>query len=383
MVERIFVESKAIFMSIMAAWIPTGVLTYISSCINAASVVVLAIVITMILTWMERKALARFQDRYGPNRVGPVGLLQPVADVIKLMLKEDLVPASADRLVHALAPAVVVSAALGLFLMIPFGKDMVAADFNAGLLFFLAFSGLQVPGVIMGGWGSRNKFSVLGGMRTAAQLLSYEVPVMICIVAVVMMAGSLSMTEIVEAQSGLWYAATPWGACGFLIFILGGTAESKRAPFDLPEAESEIVAGYHTEYSGMKFALFFLAEYIGAFAMGALGATLFLGGWKGPAIMPSWIWFLAKSFGVFFVLIWFRATLPRFRVDQLLAFAWVFLFPMSLLVLLCAAVWYYLSLVVSIPLSLAILLTGYWGFSGLLFAEYRRMNRPVEVRGAG
>ncbi len=288
----------------------------------------------MVQTWLERKVIARMQDRYGPNRVGPLGMLQPVADGIKMFTKEDVTPLRADRLAYNLGPILIIVPAMAVYAVIPFGKGMVGADVNIGVLYLVAISSLATIALLAAGWGSNNKYSLLGGLRAAAQIVSYEVPMVLSMLTAVMLAGSMSMVKIVEAQGGLfglgWYIFfVPIGPIAFLIYFTCGVAEVNRAPFDIPEAESEIVAGFHTEYSGMKFALFMMGEYIQAFAVSAIAVTLFLGGWQGP-VLPPYVWFGLKTFSLWFVLMWLRGTLPRLRVDQLMAFAWKFLLPVSL-----------------------------------------------------
>ena len=302
---------------------------------------------------MERKGLGRMQNRYGPNRVGPFGILQPVADGIKSLTKEDIVPLNADALVHFMAPLVLVVAVFMGFGVLPMGRNMVLVDMDASLLFFFAMGASTELSVFMAGWSSRNKYSLLGAMRAVAQMISYEVPLLLSSVAVVMMTGSLSLVKIVDAQNhytwGLphWYIFTPWGFAGFVMFAVAAMAETNRSPFDLPEGESELVAGYFTEYSGFKFALFFLGEYVGMFGISGLGTTLFLGGWSAPISfltwVPSWIWFFAKVELSICVFIWVRGTLPRLRQDQLMNFAWKFVLPMTLLNLMVAALWRFMG----------------------------------------
>lgn len=386
--ERLFIELKALFLGVAANWLPEGLLlTFLSALIVGVAVLGVAVAAVMFLTWLERKVVARIQDRYGPNRVGPAGLFQPVADGIKMVLKEDIVPTGADRVVHFLAPVLALPPVLMLLLVIPFGRDMVAADLNVGLLFFLGVSAMQTPMVIAAGWGGRSKYSVLGSMRTAAQILTYEIPMVIVVVAVVMMTDSsdpMKTSEIVSSQvrPGVlgwltgWNVFTPWGFAGLIVFFLSAAAEANRTPFDMAEAESELVGGFHTEYSGFKFALFQMAEFLGAFAAGALAVTMFLGGWQGPGFLPSWVWFAAKAVGMFMVLIWFRGTLPRFRIDQLLSFSWKFLFPMSLLVVAGAACWFHLPRFPAIVANVVLLFGGYALFSAILFADFRRASRP-------
>jgi NADH-quinone oxidoreductase subunit H len=331
-----------------AAWRPVaGVL------LGVAAIVCLFPALFALTTVLERKGLGRIQNRLGPNRVGPFGLLQPVADGIKSLTKEDIVPLSADAAVHFLAPVLLVVSVFMGFAVLPMGRNMVLVDLDAGLLFYFAMSASTELSVFMAGWSSRNKYSLLGAMRAVAQMISYEVPLLLSSVTVVMITGSLSLTRIVEAQNhytwGLphWYIFTPWGFAGFLMYAIATTAETNRSPFDLPEGESELVAGYHTEYSGFKFALFFLGEYLAMFSISGLGTTLFLGGWSAPfaslAWVPSWIWFFSKLMLSILVFIWMRGTLPRLRQDQLMNFAWKFVLPMCLLNLLVAALWRFLG----------------------------------------
>jgi NADH-quinone oxidoreductase subunit H len=304
-------------------------------------------------TVFERKGLGRIQNRLGPNRVGPFGFFQPVADGIKSLTKEDIVPVGADATVHFLAPLVLVVAVFMGFAVLPVGRNMVLVDMDAGLLFFFAMGASTELSIFMAGWSSRNKYSILGAMRAIAQMISYEVPLLLSSVAVVMITGSLSLPKIVEAQSHYtgvfpnWYVFTPWGFAAFLMFAIAATAETNRSPFDLPEGESELVAGYFTEYSGFKFALFFLGEYLGMFSMSGLGATLFFGGWSAPfsflTWIPSWIWFFAKVMAAIFVFIWMRGTLPRLRQDQLMNFAWKFVLPFTLLNLMVTALWRFMG----------------------------------------
>ena len=306
-----------------------------------------------ITTILERKGLGRIQNRFGPNRVGPFGFFQPIADGLKMLIKEDIVPRSADRAVHFLAPFVLIGPVFLAFSVLPFGRNMAALDLDAGLLFFFAIGAGSEVSVFMAGWSSRNKYSLLGAMRAIAQMVSYEVPLILSSVTVVMLAGSLSLVTIVEAQSEYvagfpqWFVFTPWGLAGFVLFMIAAAAEANRTPFDIPEAESEIIAGYLVEYSGFKFALFFWGEYLGLFAISSLGITLFLGGWHAPFSflewIPSYLWFFAKLFAFIFVFIWMRGTLPRLRMDQLMGFAWRFMLPMTLLNILVAATWHFSS----------------------------------------
>ncbi len=288
----------------------------------------------MAFIWFERRGLGRFQVRLGPNRVGPFGLLQPVADAVKVLLKEDIVPTKGDKWVHWLAPVVAFTPVLMIFAVVPFQAGALLSDLNIGILYVVALSSVTAVGIFMAGWGSNNKYSLLGAMRGVAQVVSYEIPLLLSIISVVLIAGSLSMTKIVEAQNIPFILLQP---LGFLIFFLAACAEINRTPFDLLEAESEIVAGFHTEYSGMKFALFYLTEYAEALAISAIITTLFLGGWRGP-LLPPWLWFLIKVFGVFFFMFWIRSTIPRLRIDQVMAFAWKFLLPLALINLFITAI---------------------------------------------
>lgn len=283
------------------------------------------------LTWIERRLLAVWQDRLGPNRVGPFGSLQPVADGIKLFTKEDWIPPFADKPVFVLAPAIIMVAVLMAFVVVPFAPGLVLVDLNIAVLFFLGMTSLTVYSIVLGGWSSNNKYSLLGGLRAAAQLLSYEVFLGLSITGTVMLAGSFRLTDIVEAQRGLWFVIPQF--FGFVLFLIAGVAETHRLPFDLPEAETELGAGFHTEYSGMKFGMFFIGEYLGMILISAMITVLFFGGWHGP-FLPPIIWFALKTsfFLGFFILL--RAALPRPRIDQLMSFGWKVLLPLSLINLL-------------------------------------------------
>jgi NADH-quinone oxidoreductase subunit H len=339
LVDQVFVLGKKGLLNLLDAFLPEWVVVLSSILISITAIAIFGPVTMMYLTWLERKVVGRIQNRYGPNRVGIFGLLQPIADGIKMLTKEDIVPEEADKVTHFLAPVLVVIPALLVFSVIPFGRGMTAVDLNVGLLFFLAVSALTTIAIFMGSWGSRNKFSLLGGMRAVAQMVSYEIPMVLSVVPVILVTGSLSTVAIVEAQlGGRWFAFTPWGFFASVVFFLCGVAEVNRTPFDLPEGESEIVAGFHTEYSGMKFALFYMAEFMGAFAISGLTVTLFYGGWDGP-YLPSWTWFLLKTYVPIFIMIWFRGTFPRLRVDQLMGFAWKMLLPFTLFNIFVAALW--------------------------------------------
>jgi NADH-quinone oxidoreductase subunit H len=317
----------------MIAWIIGFILLLLKM------VVVLGVVLFLAayLVWAERKLLARLQVRYGPNRAGLFGLLQPIADSIKMMTKEDVMPDGADRFIFLLAPAVVAVTAMLMFAVVPFGEEtilfgrsipMVISDLNVGLLFVFALSSLGIYGVALGGWASNSKYSLLGGIRGAAQMISYELSLGLSLIPIVMIAGSFSLVDIVTAQQNFWFIFVQ--PISFAIFLISAMAESKRIPFDIPEAENELGAGYHMEYSGMRFGLFFIGEYVHIQVMGALIAVFFLGGWRGP-ILPGPVWLVIKMMMVAVFMIWARGTLPRLRYDQLMAIGWKILVPAALI----------------------------------------------------
>ncbi len=295
----------------------------------------------MFLVWLERKVSAWIQNRMGPMIVGWHGSLQSAADALKLLLKENIVPYDVDKLSWWLAPFFVMVPPIMAFVTIPFGKTLIVHDLNVGILFITSITSVCVLGIFMAGWGSNNKYSLLGGMRSAAQIISYEVPLLLSIMLVVMQAGTLSMQELIYAQEKFWFILKPNLALAFIIYLISATAEVNRVPFDIPEAESELGAGYHTEYSGMKFAMFFFSEYTNLFIVSAVAATLFLGGWSGP-LLPPLAWFLLKVYGIIFLLMWVRWTLPRVRMDQMMGFAWKVLTPISLVNLLISG-WFMLK----------------------------------------
>jgi NADH-quinone oxidoreductase subunit H len=280
------------------------------------------------LIWLERRLLGLWQDRYGPNRAGPFGLAQVLADMIKIFTKEDWIPPFADKFVFIFAPAVIMVTVLMSFAIIPVAPGISVTNFNIGLLFFLGMSSLAVYSVALGGWSSNNKYSLLGGLRASAQMLSYEVFMGLSLAGVVVIAGSFNLGDIVKAQEGLWFCIPQF--FGFVIFVIAGLAETRRIPFDLPEADSELVAGYHAEYSAIKFGMFFVGEYLGITLISAMIATFFFGGWLGP-VLPPILWFLIKTFVFICGFILVRATFPRPRYDQLMAFGWKMLLPLALL----------------------------------------------------
>ncbi|MDF0667203.1 MAG: NADH-quinone oxidoreductase subunit NuoH [Nitrospira sp.] len=290
-------------------------------------VLVTLLTLSALLIWLERRLLGFWQERYGPNRVGPFGLLQVVADMIKIFMKEDWVPPFADKAVFVIAPAVIIVTILMSFAVVPFTPSIIVADLNVGLLFFLAMSSLSAYSVVLAGWASNNKYSLLGGLRASAQMLSYEVFMGLSLMGVVMLAGSFSLQDIVKAQQGVWFCIPQ--ILGFVIFLIAGLAETKRIPFDIPEAEAELVAGFHTEYSGMKFGMFFVGEYLGIILISAMITVLFFGGWQGPWLPPV-VWFSIKTFLFICLFILLRAALPRLRFDQLMGFGWKVMLPLAL-----------------------------------------------------
>jgi NADH-quinone oxidoreductase subunit H len=284
------------------------------------------------LIWVERRLLALWQDRLGPNRAGPLGLFIVLADTLKLFFKEDWIPPFADKWVFILAPAIVVASVLMGIAIIPFAPGIVVADLNVGLMFFLAMSSLGVYSIVLGGWASNNKYSLLGALRGASQMIAYEVFMGLSLMGVVMLSKSFNLTEIVAAQQDLWFVVTQ--PVGFVVFFIAGLAETHRLPFDIPEAESELIAGFHSEYSGMKFGMFFIGEYLGISLISAMTVTLFFGGWLGPAFLPPVVWFFLKTFFFIGLFILLRASLPRPRYDQLMGYGWKLLLPLVLINLL-------------------------------------------------
>lgn len=308
--------------------IPNALISIIMSLVYFIGIVAFVLLNAMYLIYLERKFCGFLQQRLGPNRFGPRGILQSVADVVKLLGKEDIIPSKADKLVFVMASLLVMVPALLIYAVLPFGKNMIAVNLNLGLFYFLAISGTASIPILMAGWGSNNKYSLLGGMRVVAQMISYEIPMIFSLLGVVMISGSLNLTEIMEAQHKVWFIFLQ--PVAFIVYLIAATAELNRAPFDLPEGEQEIVAGPFTEYSGMRFALFFLAEYTNMFAVSALTVTLFLGGASGP-ILPSWIWFILKTYVIVLLFMLVRWTFPRFRLDHMISLNWKYLIPISLI----------------------------------------------------
>ncbi len=350
-IDQVFVNAKQ-WLLLWLAGSPGWLIQVASILINIFMLLAVFLTLFALMSVLERKILARMQNRYGPNRVGPFGLFQPVADGIRMLIKEDIVPAHADKIVHFLAPVLIAAVAILTLGVIPYGRNMTPFTIDGGILFFFAVGATTELAVFMAGWASNNKFSMLGAMRAIAQMFSYELPLIITVLPVVMVVGSLMPDRIVAAQAeytyGIvprWFVFTPWGCVAFILFFVSGLVESNRTPFDVPEGESEIVAGHMTEYSGFKYATFFMAEYIGMFAVSGLAATLFLGGWHAPArvleIIPSYAWFFLKLSALLFVYVWLRATLPRIRIDQMMNFAWKFMLPMAFTCIIAAAVWHY------------------------------------------
>jgi NADH-quinone oxidoreductase subunit H len=375
--DQIFIGVKQWLLSLLAG-APDWVIQIASSLINIAALLGVFLTLFALISVLERKILGRMQNRYGPNRVGPFGLLQPVADGIKMLINEDIVPKRADKIVHFIAPIMIAATAILALGVIPYGRNMTPFSIDGGILFFFAVGSTTELAVFMAGWGSNNKFSMLGAMRAIAQMISYELPLIIVTLPVVMVVGSLSPDAIVAAQSGYsfgvvphWFVTTPWGAAAFILFFVSGLVESNRTPFDVPEGESEIVAGHMTEYSGFKYATFFMAEYFGMFAISGLGVTLFLGGWQAPIgwlqFIPSYVWFFVKLSILLFVYIWVRGTLPRTRIDQIMGFAWKFMLPMAFTCIVAAAIWHYQGRGLAGWLwSLAVIAVVYVGLSRLL-----------------
>lgn len=299
--------------------------------VGLVGVLAFVVVNALLLTWAERKVAGHMQLRIGPKEVGPFGLVQPLADALKLLGKEILTPRNVEKPLYYLAPVIAFIPVLVSFIVIPFDATLQVKDINVGILVILAFSSLSVLSILFAGWGSNNKYALIGAIRSIAQNIAYEIPLLLSLLSIVMMTNSLSLKTIVEAQRNIWFVC--YQPLAFLIYFIAAVAETNRTPFDLPEAESELVAGYHTEYSGMRFALFFLAEYTNVFIVSAIATTFFLGGYQGP-FLPGILWFLIKSYALVFVIMWLRWTYPRVRFDQLLNFSWKVLIPLAFINLL-------------------------------------------------
>jgi len=310
-------------------------------CVLGGIVLAMVSVAGMLLIWMERKVSAHMQSRIGPNRVGPFGLFQSVADAVKLLLKEDISPRGKDLISFWLAPMLISVPAVMSFACFPYHKGWIPIDLDLGLLYLMAIGSAAVIIIFMAGYGSNNKYSMLGGMRTIAQIITYEIPAVLAVTAVVMTTGSLKMSTIVDAQSQVWNIFSVWGLIAFIIYIICATAETNRTPFDLPEAESELVAGYHTEYTGMKFALFFVAEYTNMVVVSAIASAVFLGGYYGPFGLggASPVWMLLKVIAMIYLMMWFRWTFPRLRIDQMMMFGWKVLLPISFANIVLVGIW--------------------------------------------
>jgi NADH-quinone oxidoreductase subunit H len=353
---------------LLGGLLPDWLITLIAFIVITTIILVVTPVTFMLQTWFERRMVARMQDRLGPNRVGPAGLLQAVADGVKMFTKEDITPRAADRYVHLLAPLVATAPVMFLFAVVPWGRGFAPSDTNVSLLFVIAISSVSAVGLMMGGWGSNNKFALLGAMRAVAQMVSYEIPAVIALLGMVLFTGTMNLNRYSELQGGIpfmgstipgvpdlglgWFVFTPIGLVGFLVFFCCVLSEGERTPFDIPEADSEIVAGYMTEYSGMKFAVFYMGQFLFNYALSMVAAIVFLGGWNGPFVgllvnagLPwlgnilSVVYLLIKAWLLFFVMIWLRGAFPRLRVDQLMAFAWKFLLPLTLVNILSVALW--------------------------------------------
>lgn len=358
-----------LLQSLLGGFLPSWLIAVISFLVNTTLILIVAPVTFMMMTWFERRIVARMQDRLGPNRVGPAGLLQAVADGVKMFTKENITPRAADKWVHLIAPLVATAPVIFLFAVIPWGRGLSPVDINVSVLFVVAISSISAVGLMMGGWGSNNKFALLGAMRAVAQMVSYEIPAVIALLGMVLFTGTMNLNRYSELQGGIpimgntlqelgvpdlglgWYVFTPIGLLGFAIFFICVLSEGERTPFDIPEADSEIVAGYMTEYSGMKFAVFYMGQFLFNYALSMVAAIVFLGGWNFLAIpqLTGGLAFIGgflsaivlgvKAWFLFFVMVWLRGAFPRLRMDQLMSFAWKFLLPLALINILSAALW--------------------------------------------
>jgi len=336
LLENLFTNIAGWTRTLLSGWsVSYSMIELVILFLGIIAILGLIVLDALILVWLERKVVGFMQERPGPNRLGPAGFFQTIADTLKLLGKEDVVPRAADRWVFRLAAPMVFIPAIMLYAVIPFGKNMVPINLEVGLFYCFSIASLGTMSFLMAGWGSNNKYSLLGGMRTVAQMISYEIPLLLSVLGVVMIVGSLNMSEIVAAQQKVWFVLIQ--PVAFLIYFVAATAELNRGPFDLPEGEQELVAGVYTEFSGMRWALFFLAEYTNMIATAAIAVTLFFGGWHGPWL-PSWMWFFLKVYVLVFMFMLVKWTFPRIRVDHLMHFGWKFLIPLSLANLLLTGV---------------------------------------------
>ncbi|MCP5559255.1 MAG: NADH-quinone oxidoreductase subunit NuoH [Verrucomicrobiaceae bacterium] len=379
LVERID-QAPLLLQRWAVSFFPALLQPWVAMLISAAAIIGVFASLFALSTLAERKGLGRIQNRPGPNRVGPFGMLQPLADGIKMLIKEDIVPLRADKVLHFLAPIALIVPSLLVYSVLPIGRNLIAMQCQLGVLLFFAIGASTELSIFMAGWGSHNKYSLLGSIRAIAQMISYELPMVLAAVTVILATSSLDTVNIVEAQAGgfwAWHAFTPWGAIALLTFFICALAESNRAPFDLPEAESELIAGHLTEYSGFKYALFFMAEYLGMMAISGMAITLFLGGWQAPLpilnFIPSWMWFFGKLACFVVLFIWIRGTLPRLRADQLMNLAWKFLLPIALLNIGLAGLWVKSSGWIAWPISVILL--------GLAIVGLGRLLRGSRPRG--
>ncbi len=324
----LFLIVSGLLRGAMGSWgFAPGLTDAIMALVSFVAIAALVTVNIIVILWVDRRFAAFFQERLGPNRVGPFGLLQSINDAVKLIGKESIMPAAVDKRVYKFAPVLIFTVTIVLYGFLPYGKGLAPIDMGAGLLFFVAVSSTSTIAILMAGWGSNNKYSLLGGMRTVAQVISYEIPLAFSMIGVVMLSGSMNLGSISAAQHTLWNIILQ--PIAFFVFIVASLAELTRSPFDMTEAEQELIAGYHTEYSGMRFALFFMAEYANLFSVAALGATLFLGGWEGP-LLPGYLWFIGKTWAMVLVILWLRWSFPRARVDKMMKFNWKVLIPLSI-----------------------------------------------------
>ncbi len=353
-------------VSALQGAMPDWTLTMVAGLIGIIGLLLFLVPSQLATIWVERRLIGRFQVRFGPNRVGPFGLLQPIADAVKILGKESITPAGSDKWIFWLAPIVTFIPALLVFAVIPFGPDLVLANLNIGILYLISISSLSVIPVFMAGWSSNNKYALLGAMRSVAQMVSYEIPLVLSVVSVILMTGSLRLTDMVEYQNNnLWlFLLQP---LALVIFFISASAELNRTPMDIVEGESEIIAGYHTEYSSFKFSMFYVAEYTNVLAVSAILSSVFFGGWLSAPVLnvlPAWFWFIAKIYFFFCIFVWTRATLPRLRIDQLMGLAWKFLLPLALINILVTGVEVYLGLhpliTMAINITLAVALIAGW-----------------------